>query len=245
MVPKSHMDKIVRDSYPNLIIDKILDTIKKGQLKPGDVLPTENELIRQFGVGRTSVREALAGLEYMNIIVLDNGKNIINRDVQSFFSKKLLYHHKIDKKQHEDLLEVRRILESEFALLAAQRATVNDIKRMRQILRAMGAALSELKETPPRLLAQKTQTYADLSIQFHMAIAKATQNSMYARIYERLKDMMFFTANIELDIDYMTASYEIFLKILKSIEERDNQKAVMTMKEHIARTRKQYLSLEE
>lgn len=241
---KKQMDRIVRDSYPNLIIDKILDAIKKGQLKPGDVLPSENELVKLFHVGRTTLREALAGLEYMNIIVLENGKNFINRDVRSFYSRKLLYHHKIDKKQREDLLEVRRILETEFAMLAAQRATVNDIKRLRQILRAMSFSLSEMKEQASRLNNDITQVYTDLSIQFHMALAKATQNSMYVRIYERLKDMMFST-EIRLDLDYMTASYKCYEKILKSIEDRDHQKAVTNLKEYIAVVRKQLLALEE
>ncbi len=238
-------NKIVRDSYPNLIIDQVLEMIKKGSLKPGDALPSENELIAQFGVGRTSVREALAGLEYMNIIAPENGKNYINRDVQSFFSKKLLYHHKIDKKQHEDLLEVRKILEIEFTLLASQRATVNDIKRMRQILRKMGTVLSEYNAENGKNKEEEQEDFLDLSVEFHMAIAKATQNSMYMRVYGRFKELMFFSANTILDARYMNESYEIFQKILKSIEERDYQKAVANMKEQMDKIKFQYQKLEE
>jgi DNA-binding FadR family transcriptional regulator len=229
-----------------LIIDQILDAIKKGELKPGDALPSENELVRAFDVGRTSVREALAGLEYMNIIVPENGKVVINRDCAVVFSAKSFSTiTKSTKKQHDDLLEVRRVLETEFAQLAAQRATVNDIKRLRQILRAMGAIVSTLQDTPFELSEEQMKEFVDLDVKFHLSLARSTQNSMYIRIYERLKDMMFVTEDNILDAEYMTASYEIFGKIVKSIEERDYHKSVNLMKEHIERTKNQYQSLED
>lgn len=242
---KHAIDKIVRDSYPNLIIDQILDAIKKGVLKPGDALPSENELIQQFNVGRTSVREALAGLEYMNIIIIENGQIIINPNVQSFYNKKLLYHHKIHEKQHKELLEVRRILETEFARLAAQRATINDIKRLRQILRSVGSALAEVEKSSLDPSEKQKEEYLKLNVQFHMALAKATQNTMYVRIYEIFKGMMFMDANRVVETEFMQTTHEIFAKIVKSIEERDYQKAVLNMEELMALTKKKYKGFEE
>ena len=92
-------NKIKKMSYPNLICDQIIQSIKEGVLQPVEVLPSESDFVKQFGVGRTSVREALASLEYLNIIVSINGKYYINQDVPSYFRKKLLYHYKQNEKR--------------------------------------------------------------------------------------------------------------------------------------------------
>ncbi len=245
VIKKRVVDKISRGSYPNLIIEQILEAIKNGILKPGDALPSETELIQQFNVGRTSVREALAGLEYMDIINMDNGQIIINPDVQSFYMKKLLYHHKLDEKKHEELLEVRRMLETEFVRLAALRATMNDMKRLKQILKAIGNIIGQAETSSTRPSEKQIQEYLKLNIQFHVALAKATQNSMYVCIYEIFKEIMFINAEKITDLEYMQLTHGTFVKVLKYIEERDYQKAILNVNQLMLITKKLYKELDE
>lgn len=179
--------------YPNLIYDQIIQSIMNGSLSPGDILPSENDFIAQFGVGRTSVREALASLEYLNVIVNNNGKYYVNENVQSFFKKKLLYHYKLDQKRQSDLFVVRKILEKNFAVLAAQRATEKDCKYMQKILSHMKERLDALPDDQSISEADYSELVEQL-VQFHSSIAHATQNSLLCRIFDRFKDLMFYNS---------------------------------------------------
>ena len=235
------LNKISKDSYPNMIIEQVLKSIKDGALKPGDQLPPEPELSRQFNVGRTSVREALAGLEYLDIIRIDNGKCFVNQNTSSFFSKKLAYHVKINKKQRSDLIDACRILQTEFARLAASRATVNDVKRLRQILKALEALqkkISAVQQPDDDTL----QEFCDNCLEFYCMLAKSTQNTMYERLFARFKDMIFPLLYDWLDATYALQTCEAFARTLKAIENRDCSRAYSAMLDYMTQTQSQLLS---
>lgn len=222
---------ISKKSFPELIYNQIIDSIKDGTLYPGDLLPTETDFVEQFHVGRTSVREAMAALEYLNIIVAQNGRYYVNENVQEYFKKKLLYHYGTGDKYRSDVFSVRRMLEMQFATLAAQRATTNDLKYMHQILASVNTRLrtgkaadgeDDLKEIFPML------------IDFHRALAAATQNNLLVLIFDRFKDLMFFVMD---DVSISRADYlkilQIARKLVKLIDERDCIKAIEAMKEYL------------
>ena len=109
------------------IIKQLTDLINNGSLKPGDKLPTERDLAVQLNVSRTAIREALRSLEMMGFIESKVGegtfvKEITLNNVIDPFSSILSK----DKKLVAELIEVRILLESEIARLAAAR--INDDK---------------------------------------------------------------------------------------------------------------------
>lgn len=219
--------------YPNLIYDQIIQSIMNGSLSPGDILPSENDFIAQFGVGRTSVREALASLEYLNVIVNNNGKYYVNENVQSYFKKKLLYHYKLDRKRQDDLFVVRKILEKNFAILAAQRATENDCKYMQKILSHIKDCLDSLSDSQPVSETDYSELM-DQFVQFHSSIAHATQNSLLCRIFDRFKDLMFYNSY---DAPYQKEQLASLLlaaqQIAKAIHAHDADCAQKTTREYL------------
>ena len=56
------VQKIKKNLASEMVIEEILKNLKSGDLKPGDRLPTEREMSRMLGVGRSSIREAVKGL---------------------------------------------------------------------------------------------------------------------------------------------------------------------------------------
>ena len=68
MEESKRIEKVTRTSVVKEIVASVLKMVKKGSLKVGDALPTESELSEMFGVGRSSVREALSALQAMDII---------------------------------------------------------------------------------------------------------------------------------------------------------------------------------
>ena len=222
---------IKKNSYPDLISNQIIGAIKSGALKPGDMLPSEGDFIKQMDVGRTSVREALAALEYLSVIVLQNGRYYVNENVQDFFRKKLLYHYGTREHCREDVFSVRRMLETQFALLAAQRATMNDLQYMCQILVSISDALKN-----PDLHEDEnfSETVMNLFISFHRALAVATNNNLLVLIFDRFKDLIFFSAENNL---FSRANFRepliLTKKLVKSIDERDCAEAVANMSAYL------------
>src|SRR5438309_4641619 len=111
---------ISRLSLSDEIVEQIIDLISRGILRPGERMPSEKQLCLQFGVGRTSVREALRSLSAMGVLETRMGEGTFvaedaGRSLERSFQWGLL----MNRKTVEDLVETRLMLESHTAYLAA------------------------------------------------------------------------------------------------------------------------------
>ncbi|MDI6601957.1 MAG: GntR family transcriptional regulator [Thermoanaerobacteraceae bacterium] len=100
--------------------------IVKGEIKPGEKLPGERELAEQLRVGRACVREALRALLLAGIISIKPGDGTYVNKVNSQFFNDLVntkFGLLFQKDDFLQLMEARKILESQLAKLAAERAT--------------------------------------------------------------------------------------------------------------------------
>ncbi len=163
---------IARTSLSDEIIAQIIGLIKRDVLRPGDRLPPERELCKRFGVGRSSLREALRSLGAMGVIDGRVGEGTFVSDNQQFIQKALQWGMLLNRKMVGDLIETRLMLESETAFWAAQRAGEEDMGRIEGALADMASAL----EDSAQFLA------ADM--RFHLAVAGATQNALLAGLLE-------------------------------------------------------------
>lgn len=123
------------------VADALAAEIQAERLAPGDRLPTESALSAQFSVSRTVVREAVSRLKSLGMVEPRQGSGVYVRaagipplafDVQRAVSKEAVV----------QMAEVRRALEAEEAALAAQRRTQADLKRIRQSIAALDAAVA-------------------------------------------------------------------------------------------------------
>lgn len=134
------------------VIAQIKSAILSGQYQPGDKLPSERELIEQFGVGRGVIREALRALEATGFVTMRQGPN------GGAFLKELNFNHLtggfVDlylagKLTIPELSQVRKLVEPEVAGLAAAR--IDDAWRS-QLREAMAAERGQLGEGDDRML---------------------------------------------------------------------------------------------
>lgn len=154
--------------------------IQSGDLQPGDLLLSERELVKQFGVSRSTIRQALQTLADRSIVAITPRGGAYVRtstlaDVVTPVATMLL-------RTPEDVLhltEVRRIIEVEAARLAAVRATEGEIFRMQEAAREFTALVT----------AQQDATLPDT--RFHLALCQATHNPFLAetmRLFLRLME---------------------------------------------------------
>ena len=156
-----------RTSLSDGIVEQMVDLISRDVLKPGDRLPSERELCKRLGVGRSSLREALRSLAVMGILDGRVGDGTFVSDSNKrYLEKTLQWGLLLDRKKVQDLIETRLMLESQTAFLAAQRVTAENIETIEETLRGMEASIGQ------------PEKYLEFDLQFHLTIARATQNSI-------------------------------------------------------------------
>jgi len=152
-------------------VSHLTGMITSGAWPAGTVLPPEAELAQQFGVSRTVVRECVRVLASRGMLEVRQGRGTSVTPPASWtVTETLALLVKADRSALLRWLEVRTILEVESAALAAQRLTEADRDRLREALR-------RLEEE-----AVQPDAYLDADIDFHLAIAQATQNPALVRL---------------------------------------------------------------
>jgi DNA-binding FadR family transcriptional regulator len=156
-------------SLAERVVDELAAELKRGEMRPGDKLPTEAQVVRRFGVSRTVVREALSRLQAAGLVETRHG-------VGTFVTARReagLRGDAVDIAAVIDvmaLLELRIAVESEAAALAARRRTAQQLAAMRDALERFESALAADADTAP----------ADY--RFHACVAQATDNRYFTSL---------------------------------------------------------------
>jgi GntR family transcriptional repressor for pyruvate dehydrogenase complex len=218
------------DRLSSQVAEQITQMILSGTLQPGDRLPAERELCETFQVSRTVVREAVSIVKAKGLIE-SNGRNgtcvraLQGQDVsQSIGMLITLQGHPATL---EDLMEVRRALETQIARLAAERATDEEILKMQEILNCMAAS-----EHDPNV-------YPDKDLEFHFALAKATHNPLFEILLNPLADLLLEGIRMASQLPGIAQEgYEYHCRILKMVIERDGKGASREMYAHLSQSQR-------
>src|SRR5918992_398854 len=164
-----------RSPVRDVVVERLLDLLRSGALKPGDRLPPEPELMQLAGVGRSTVREAVRTLASMQLVDVRHGHGTFVRDssAQALTDPQMLVHLR-DHGVAQDLMEARRALEPEIARLAAQRCTPEDAAAMQDAMQRWSTGRGADSRTPEWRAAH---------LDFHEALARATHNVVLIRMW--------------------------------------------------------------
>ena len=199
--------------------------IRRG-LKAGDRLPPERELARQLEVGRSSLREAMHGLQVMGFVEVRHG-------VGTFFAsepaKWLLpaakFYDTPPDRLFSELVEARLLVEVRLAALAAERAADEDIARLREAADERASA--------------RRGEYVERGLDFHLAVAAAAHHSVLASMLQAVSHLYFDV------LDSLDAADQVreaafrarqqggHDEVLRMIEARDPQGAANAMRAHL------------
>src|SRR4030042_2775574 len=152
------------------IVNQIKNLISQGTLKPGDRLSPERELVKEFGVSRPSLREALNSLIATGFLEVKGKKTLIKSVASECMQDPLSLLIQTDTQKIFDLIEVRKAIEAWGSFYAAKRATEEDIKRLGSILRGVKKAFWE------------GRSWGKEDADFHLALAQATHNTIQTHI---------------------------------------------------------------
>ena len=216
-------ESIKRAKVSDEVAKQIKALISEGKLKPGDRLPPERELIKQFGISRPSLREALKSLGTMGFLEVKQAKRTYVKSVASErMQDPLSLLIQTDTQKIYDLIEVRKAMEAWGAYFAAQRASEEDIERLEKILNEMKQAI------------EKNQPWEKEDADFHLAVAQATHNTiqihLMSTIYDLLKESVakIFTNHVK-----TKKLYQQHYRIFSAIKKHSPEKARESTLEHL------------
>jgi len=164
------------------IAEQLLGQIGSRALRPGDALPPERELTESFRVGRSSIREALRMLESQGVIESANGGTFVVAEAARPLLSSLRLVITLDEEAGvHHLYELRRILESEAAALAAGRHGEAHLEQMDAAIADMEGALADGRDGG---------RYIEADLRFHLAIAEATGNRLVFHTMQAVRDVI-------------------------------------------------------
>jgi GntR family transcriptional repressor for pyruvate dehydrogenase complex len=219
--------QIQRATVSDAIVDQLRGLITNGTLKPGDRLPSERELCKRFGVGRTSVREALKPLITMGILEGRGGSGTFVAAESGQFQKPLQWGLLGDLQSQDDLVETRHMLETNAAHWAALRATAENLAAIEATVQGMADYLDDLAK------------FQEFDANFHFEIARAAQNKMLYRLVNVIRGQIqtWIGERLALSPDRVDilsrTSLEQHREILAAIRSGDGDVAWRAMDHHI------------
>nr|WP_043530320.1 FadR/GntR family transcriptional regulator [Halomonas xinjiangensis] len=222
------------------IATELRDQIQRGELSPGERLPSEAKLIEAYGVSRTVIREAVSALKVEGILASRQGAGVF---VQRTAIKEPMPEAPFSGSYEQlsdiiEVLELRMAVEIESAALACQRMTFAHQARLYEALKRMGAEVAE------------GHLGAEADYQFHLAIAEATNNPHYVEFLKFLGNKTIPRARVtrtaespEAQQEYLEKLLEEHRLIFEAIVSRDPDNARHAMRSHLTQSLSRYHKL--
>lgn len=219
------LPKLSRGTLAEQVAQNLINYLETQNMKPGDLLPSETSLATSFGVSRPVIREALKNLEGKGIIEIVNGKGAIVKPIDSnplrlFFQRAM----QLERSTIIELVEVRKGIEVQAAILAARRRNPEDLAIISKTVQMMRENIHD------------PETYARLDVEFHLQIAQASHNDMIYYLVESIREVLHNTIIIGLNsrgealrLDSIQKTHE---HLLETLHQGDAEAARIAMSEH-------------
>ncbi|MFM9281589.1 FadR/GntR family transcriptional regulator [Paenibacillus jiagnxiensis] len=215
----------------NDVVEQLQKKISLGELAVGTKIPTEPELMALFGVGRSTIREAVRVLVHAGLLEKRQGHGTF---VISASSSQEPLDLRLRRAEIMDVYEVRLMLEVEISRLAAERRDDRDLEHIQECLMLRNKYLA----------SGDMELYFDADVSFHLAVAAATKNAVTVDLYRT------FTAVLRQTIDKHSADPQItnyyteqHINLYEAIRDRNADEAVACTLAHLEGVKKELQAL--
>lgn len=213
------MTKIHRKTLAEEVADRINDLIVNGTYQVGEKLPNETDMMTSFGVGRSTIREAIKLLANIGILDVRHG---VGSFVNELVSSREPIDVRLSKADTKHIDEVRAWLEIKMAEKAAMNRTEADIRRMADVLQQRDhfGKTGQIEQS------------IDEDLAFHSCMAHATCNPVLEDLYKATaKHVKRYLLDTMRDTSIMTVTQQLHVELLDAITRQDCEQAVACIKE--------------
>nr|WP_275955853.1 FadR/GntR family transcriptional regulator [Oceanobacillus polygoni] len=214
-----------------MVLEELKNMIKSGEFPLNSKLPSEKELTQKFGISRVPLREALSVLEASGIIDSKQGGGYWVKEVNLAKMFETTHFDMVDISQVHDLLEMRTIIESEAAFLAATRHREEDIEELKSSLDAFRKVMND---------EWSVGYEADFS--FHGLLVRAAYNPFLTKTMNNLSDLHLraLKFSLEKNLGWAAKRKEVYLEhveIYEAVKRRDGHAAKKAVINHLTKAR--------
>jgi GntR family transcriptional regulator, sialic acid-inducible nan operon repressor len=216
------------------VLDRLLARIRAGEFEPGGALPSERQLMEAYQVGRPAVREALFTLQRMGLITISHGdrarlKEVSADTVIAQVGDVARYLLETSPTSLENLKQARLFFEVGMVRIAAEKATKQDIGRLRQALEAHRVALGD------------ASLFLAKDLAFHRAIAEVSRNPIFQAISRAMLEWLErYYVDLVRAPGREPVGFSEHQRIFERIAAHDPDGAARAMADHLERANKLY-----
>ena len=219
--PSTTIPRISRQNLTREVVDSIAKMILNREWRPGDAIPTEMQLADQFGVGRSTIREALQSLVTLGVIEIRRGEGTFVRQpdadhLSGAFHWGLL----LSPRNLDEFVQFRRCVESQCAADAARAPAPELADELQGWTDRMGADW------------QDHARYMEWDNRFHIGIAKATGNQVFVRVVETVQSIvrLWFPATYRLSgtVPATTVEHDAIIAAVRAGDSEAARRAMVT-----------------
>jgi GntR family transcriptional repressor for pyruvate dehydrogenase complex len=217
------------------VVAYVRGLIERGELKPGDRIASERELVQAIGVSRPSVRAGLRSLAAMGVVTTRQGAGtFIMAGPPALVNEPLGMLAALHGVTREELFEVRRVLEVSSVALAAQRATGEQLAAMSDEITGMYASLDEPQE------------FLRHDVLFHRTVAAGSNNVVLSALIEMVASLHYEQRRVTIERarNELRSEADVHRRIYQAIRARDPDAARTAMDEHLQRALARMISEE-
>jgi GntR family transcriptional regulator, sialic acid-inducible nan operon repressor len=224
---------IVRRKLYNEIADRIEAMIHDGQYAVGDSLPSEREIMETFGVGRTSVREALFALQRMGLLTINSGERArVTAPTPKALVSELHGAARYLLAQPEGVRQfqqARTLFEVALARFAAEHAKPKDVAALRAALEANQRAIGN------------DARFEATDVAFHYVLAEVPHNPIFTALHAAMASWLLEQRQTSIRVKGADrAAYRAHARIFDAIAAHDVDAAEAAMRAHLAQVEKFY-----
>lgn len=213
-------DKIQNNTpkVPELIMEALISAIGDGQIQIGEELPSERDLSESMGVGRGSLRECFAILEFMGAIESRGNRKVLIRNADYIQKIRSWIENASQIDTQRTFNEFRRVIEVGIVELACKRATDEDMEHIEQ-------AIQNLADHPGNYM---------YDVEFHDSLAVASHNAMLASTIHLVNNLI---ADVRIRFwdlpNYQEKTQRSHMAIYEAVKAHDVQRAQLEMILHL------------
>ncbi len=231
------INRIQRRGLADVIGDQLREGILRGDLAPGDRLPPERELATRFGTNRNTLREAIRALEAQGLVRARQGDGVRVLDFHTTgdfgLLPEIVRQASPDDRQFlfGDMLRIRRIVCVEAVVLAAERASKEQVDHLLDLLQRQRAADGDLL------------TLVTTDVEIYRSLVDASRSMVSTLLFNTLQRVVMQFVEIFPQIIWFAPDYlDRMTEVIGAISDKDPERARALFDEHLRNSDKELLS---
>ena len=224
------INKIKQKTVVDQVMDQIKHLIASGQYKPGDKIPTEAQLAEQFGIGRSSIRQAINIFNYLGVLESKASLGTFVQERAKISTEALTWSLLLGNDELEEMVDLRAAIELWCVIELTARISSKDPSALKEIEK-----LETIVEEMENAISEKNKTkLIESDFNFHFSIIEFDENELYISLYNTLRSFLYDEIKkTQLSYENLKLIPQEHARLINTMKTGNQIEALIAYREHI------------